>query len=105
MAAPKKITAEMEQEIIRRRTSGERITIIAADFGIAHQTVSKLAKRHSASQRELVRRAGHRKCTGRRDGEAGRPDSPEDAPPSASAKRLRQFRRATRLLRTTQARI
>ena len=47
MAAPKKITPEMEAAILRRRAAGDRIKAIAADFGIAHQTVSKLAK-HAA---------------------------------------------------------
>jgi hypothetical protein len=45
VAAPKKITLEDEAEILRRRAAGEGIQSIAADFGIAHQTVSKLAKR------------------------------------------------------------
>jgi len=45
VAAPKKITLDEEAEILRRRAAGEGIQSIAADFGIAHQTVSKLAKR------------------------------------------------------------
>jgi len=45
VAAPKKITPEMEAEILRRRAAGEGIRSIANDFDIAHQTVSKLDKR------------------------------------------------------------
>lgn len=45
VAAPKKITPEMEAEILRRRGAGEGIQSIANDFDIAHQTVSKLVKR------------------------------------------------------------
>ncbi len=50
MAAAKKITAKAEAEILRRRGAGERIVSIADDFGIAHQTVSKLVKRAAAKQ-------------------------------------------------------
>jgi hypothetical protein len=39
-----KLTAEQVREICSRRASGERLTPIAADFGIAMQTVSKIAR-------------------------------------------------------------
>jgi hypothetical protein len=52
MAARKKITPEMEAEILRRRRAGERIRPIARDFNIAHQTVSKLEKRDALRKRE-----------------------------------------------------
>jgi hypothetical protein len=45
VAAAKKITPAMEAEILRRRAAREPVKSIAADFDIAHQTVSKLAKR------------------------------------------------------------
>ncbi len=58
MAAPKKITPEMETEILRRRAAGEGIVPIAVDLDIAHQTVSKITKRDAqkrATDREPER--------------------------------------------------
>ena len=46
MPAPKKLTAQMDAAIVRRRLAGESLKSIARDYGIAHQTVSKLAKTH-----------------------------------------------------------
>ena len=48
----------MEAEILRRRGAGEGIQSIATDFGIAHQTVSKLVKRaaqNGAAELERLR--------------------------------------------------
>lgn len=39
-----KLTTEQVQEICSRRASGERLTAIAMDYGIAMQTVSKIAR-------------------------------------------------------------
>jgi HNH endonuclease len=39
-----KLTTEQVREICARRAGGERLTLIAADFGIAMQTVSKIAR-------------------------------------------------------------
>ena len=39
-----KLTTEQVQEICSRRASGERLTAIAADYGVAMQTVSKIAR-------------------------------------------------------------
>jgi transposase-like protein len=58
MAAPKKISPEMEKAIVRRRRAGEGIQAIARDFGIAHQTVSKLAKQHSDENAPDLQRQG-----------------------------------------------
>ena len=40
----------METEILRRRAAGERIVSIATDYGVAHQTISKLTKRHALNR-------------------------------------------------------
>ena len=69
MAAPKKITPEMEAEILRRRAAGEPIVLIAADFPIVHQTVSKLAKRDAIRrdfelERQARAAAEHERHTG-----------------------------------------
>lgn len=40
-----KLTPEQVQEIRRRRQAGERLLAIAADYGIAFQQVSKIARR------------------------------------------------------------
>ena len=39
-----KLTTEQVQEICSRRAQGEKLTAIAADFGVAMQTVSKVAR-------------------------------------------------------------
>ena len=44
MPAPTKLTPDDKAEILRRRASGEGIKSIARDFGVAHQTVSKVVK-------------------------------------------------------------
>jgi hypothetical protein len=44
LPAPTKLTAKDKAEILRRRADNEGIQSIANDFGIAHQTVSKVVK-------------------------------------------------------------
>jgi transposase-like protein len=44
LPAPTKLTPKDKAEILRRRASGEGIRSIARDFGVAHQTVSKVVK-------------------------------------------------------------
>jgi len=44
LPAPTKLTPKDKAEILRRRASGEGIQPIARDYGIAHQTVSRIVK-------------------------------------------------------------
>lgn len=44
LPAPTKLTRKDKAEILRRRASGEGTQPIARDYGIAHQTVSKVVK-------------------------------------------------------------
>ena len=107
VAAAKQITPVMEAEILRRRAAREPVTSIAADFDLAHQTVSKLAKR------DAIRRAAglERQAQARAEHERHSPQERIAKPAKQIVRhpllprRLQQLGRTPRLLRAAQARI
>jgi hypothetical protein len=105
VAAPKKTTPEMETEILRRRTAGECITAIATDFDIAHQTLSKLAKRAERRTTELDRQSQATPESERQAPQKRTPNRVKRVVRRPLPDRLRQPGGAPRLLRTAQARI
>lgn len=50
MAAARKVTLADEAEIVRRRREGEQVRPLAAEFGVAHQTIAKIMRRAAARE-------------------------------------------------------